>query len=59
MHPNAAFRHDDPVLFEQLIREIGFAMIFATTPDGPRVAHVPLVSTGDGAVHSIWRAAMR
>lgn len=50
MHPNAAFRHDDPVLFEQLIREIGFAMIFATTPDGPRVAHVPLVSTGDGAV---------
>lgn len=50
MHPNAAFRHDDPALFEQLIREIGFAMIFATTPDGPRVAHVPLVSTGDGAV---------
>ena len=26
-------------------------MIFATTPDGPRVAHVPLVSTGDGALH--------
>ena len=25
-------------------------MIFAQTPDGPRVAHTPLVSTGDGAV---------
>jgi len=50
MHPNAAFRHDDPALLEQLIREIGFGMVFATTPDGPRVAHVPLVSSGDGAV---------
>jgi transcriptional regulator len=26
-------------------------MVFAETPDGPRVAHVPLVSTGDGALH--------
>lgn len=50
MHPNPAFRHDDRALFERLIREIGFGMVFATTPDGPRVAHVPLVSTGDGAV---------
>lgn len=50
MHPNAAFRHDDRALLEQLIREIGFGMVFATTPDGPRVAHVPLISTGDGAV---------
>lgn len=50
MHPNPAFRHDDRALFERLIQEIGFGMVFATTPDGPRVAHVPLVSTGDGAV---------
>jgi transcriptional regulator len=50
MHPSAAFRHDDPALLEQLIREIGFGMVFATTPDGPRVAHVPLVSTGAGSV---------
>ena len=50
MHPNAAFRHDDRALLEALIDEIGFAMIFATTPDGPRVAHVALHSTGDGAV---------
>lgn len=50
MHPSPAFRYGDRELFEQLIREIGFGMVFATTPDGPRVAHVPLVSTGDGAV---------
>lgn len=50
MHPNPAFRHDDRALFETLIEEIGFGMVFATTPDGPRVAHTPLLSTGDGAV---------
>jgi len=51
MHPNAIFRVDDRALLESLIEEIGFGMVFAETPDGPRVAHVPLVSTGDGALH--------
>ena len=50
MHPNAAFRHPDRALLETLIDEIGFGMVFAQTPDGPRVAHVALLSTGDGAV---------
>jgi transcriptional regulator len=50
MHPNAAFRSEDRDLFEALIEEIGFGMIFAATPDGPRVAHTPLLSTGGGAV---------
>ncbi len=50
MHPNAAFRHDDRALLEAMIDEVGFGMVFATTPDGPRVAHVPLLWTGDGAV---------
>lgn len=50
MHPNALFRSDDRALFETLIDEIGFGMVFMTTPDGPRVAHTPLLSTGDGAV---------
>ncbi len=50
MHPNPAFRHDDRALHEALIAEVGFGMVFAATPDGPRVAHVPLISTGDGAV---------
>ena len=50
MHPNAAFRREDRALFESLIDEIGFGMVFATTPDGPRVAHTPLLSSGDGTV---------
>lgn len=50
MHPNALFRSEDRALFETLIDEIGFGMVFMTTPDGPRVAHTPLLSTGDGAV---------
>ena len=51
MHPNALFRVDDRALLEALIEEIGFGMVFAETPDGPRVANVPLVSTGNGALH--------
>ncbi len=50
MHPNALFRNDDRALHEALIEEVGFGMIFVQTPDGPRVAHTPIVSTGDGAV---------
>jgi len=50
MHPNPAFRTDDRALLESLVEEIGLGMVFAQTPDGPRVAHVPLVSTGDGAL---------
>lgn len=50
MHPNALFRSEDRDLFAALIDEIGFGMVFAQTPDGPRVAHVPLLYTGDGAV---------
>jgi transcriptional regulator len=50
MHPNAAFRSDDHALLEALLTEIAFGMVFLTTPDGPRVGHVPLVYTGQGAV---------
>jgi transcriptional regulator len=50
MHPNPLFRSDDHALLESLIAEIGFGMVFAQTPDGPRVAHTPLLSTADGAV---------
>lgn len=46
MHPNAAFRHGDRALLETLLEEVGFGMVFAQTPDGPRVAHVPLLYTG-------------
>jgi len=50
MHPNPLFRMEDRALLEALIEEIGFGTVFAQTPDGPRVAHAPLVSTGDGAI---------
>lgn len=55
MHPNPAFRPrlnaaDERMLLESLLREIGFGMVFLTTPDGPRAAHTPLFSTSDGAV---------
>ena len=50
MHPNPLFRTDDRTLLEALIEEVGFGMVFAQTGDGPRVAHTPIVSTGDGAV---------
>lgn len=50
MHPNPLFRNDDRALHEALIEEVGFGMVFAQTGDGPRVAHTPILSTGDGAV---------
>jgi len=60
MHPDPAFRWpraandhpdaDERAALEAMIAEIGFGMVFAETPDGPRVAHVPVFSTGDGAL---------
>ena len=50
MHPAAQFRRDDRDLMEAVLAEVGFGMVFLTTPDGPRVAHTPLLSSGDGAV---------
>ena len=48
MHPNNAFRPKQDDLAELLVREIGFAAVFAATPDGPRVAHAPVVLSDDG-----------
>jgi len=49
MHPNSAFRPQQDDLAELLVREIGFAAIFAATPDGPRVAHAPVILSDDRA----------
>jgi transcriptional regulator len=49
MHPNPLFRTEDRTLCRSLIDEIGFGMVLAATPDGPRVAHTPLLSTGADA----------
>jgi transcriptional regulator len=49
MHPNPLFRTDDRAAMQTLVDEVGFGMVFAQTPEGPRVAHTPLLSAGDGA----------
>ncbi len=43
MHPNPHFRWEDREALRAFAAEIGFGMLFASTPDGPRVAHVPFV----------------
>ncbi len=43
MHPNSAFRWEDRAALRAFATEIGFGMIFAATPDGPRLGHVPFV----------------
>lgn len=50
MHPNAAFRWDNREALRTFAAEIGFGMLFAQTPDGPRVAHVPFVFLGEDRI---------
>jgi transcriptional regulator len=47
MHPHPAFRWEDRPAIRDLVRDIGFGAVFAATPDGPRVAHVPVVWLDD------------
>ena len=49
MHPNVAFRSGQDDLPALFVREIGFAAIFASTPDGPRAAHAPVMLSEDAA----------
>jgi transcriptional regulator len=43
MHPNPIFRWEDRASLRVFAEQIGFGTVFAATPDGPRVAHVPFV----------------
>jgi len=47
MHPNAAFRWEDRDAMRALVTELGFGALFCATPDGPRVAQVPVVWLDD------------
>ena len=47
MHPHPAFRWTDRDAMRAMVREIGFGQLFAGTPDGPRVAQVPVVWLDD------------
>ncbi|BCA60517.1 FMN-binding negative transcriptional regulator [Sphingomonas sp. HMP6] len=42
MHPNGAFRFVDDASMLSFAAARGFAHIFATTPEGPMVAHAPI-----------------
>jgi transcriptional regulator len=50
MHPNTAFRWEDAQALRAFAREVGMGMLFAATPDGPRVAHVPFVFLDDDRI---------
>lgn len=48
MHPNRSFHWQDRDAMLGLVAEVSFAHIFAATPDGPRVAHAPVIVTREG-----------
>lgn len=50
MHPNSAFRWEDRDAMRTFVREVGFGQLFASTPDGPRVAHLPVIWMGEGHI---------
>ncbi len=50
MHPDPKFRWDDRDAMRDFVAEIGFGALFAATPDGPRVAHVPAIFLDDGRI---------
>jgi transcriptional regulator len=47
MHPNRLFHWDDRDAIRDFVRQAGFGALFAATPDGPRVAHLPVVWLND------------
>jgi transcriptional regulator len=47
MHPNPKFRWEDRDAMREFVRAAGFGALFAATPDGPRVAHMPVVWLDD------------
>jgi transcriptional regulator len=65
MHPNRKFHMQDRDVMAALVRDLGFGVLFATTQDGPRAVHVPVLIDGDrlrfhvsrgNAVHSALAA---
>ena len=50
IHPASAFRWEDRDAMQALVTERGFGTLFAATPDGPRVAHVPVVWFGEATL---------
>lgn len=47
MHPAPAFHWTDRPAIREFVRAQPFGALFAATPDGPRVAHIPVVWEGE------------
>lgn len=43
MHPDRRFRWEDKGAMRAFVADAAFGMLFAQTPEGPHVAHVPVV----------------
>jgi len=50
MQTDAPLEADKRALCQALLREVGFGVVFLTTPDGARIAHAPLHLSDDGMV---------
>ncbi|HEU0134404.1 MAG TPA: FMN-binding negative transcriptional regulator [Allosphingosinicella sp.] len=47
MHPNRKFHIQDRGAMVALVRELGFGILFVSTPGGPRAVHVPVLIEGE------------
>jgi transcriptional regulator len=50
MHPNAAFGWQDEAAMRAFVAARGFATLCVAGPEGPIVAHAPLVAAAEGAL---------
>lgn len=50
MHPSAPFHWKDDAELAAFVAHRSFGALFAVTPDGPRVAHVPVVMLDDARI---------
>jgi transcriptional regulator len=50
MHPHPAFHWQDRDAMRAFVRDKAFGALFASTPDGPRVAHIPVTWDGGDRV---------
>ncbi|MCM8729661.1 FMN-binding negative transcriptional regulator [Hephaestia sp. GCM10023244] len=55
MHPNGSFRWEDRAAMRALVEQVAFGALFAATPDGPRVAHLPVTWDGDDLTFHLAR----
>ncbi|MEA2999337.1 MAG: transcriptional regulator [Sphingomonadales bacterium] len=55
MHPNSKFQLTDRDEMAEIVRQVGFGMIVAQTPDGLRPAHVPVLVDGERVLFHLSR----